>query len=186
MPPQWHSPQARVGDVGACVRSLLLSTKQLPDALAQWARGELTEEDVSDVYVRVGSDFNATVQAFAVHRVDLSDLHSVPNDLRAILEQTLAEDPSPAVLAASIPQLRAVLSRLLRGLQAKRSAWQRAKASAGVLKVKLEVDVPLVLPASAGPESVQDRDWGSLTGNGPAVSVFSPYVGYECIVAEDG
>ncbi|KAJ7060178.1 hypothetical protein C8F01DRAFT_1253509 [Mycena amicta] len=94
-------------------------------------RGDASESDVSDVYVRVGTDFNATVQAFAIHRIDLSELHSVPTDLRTVLEQCLAEDPSPDVLALFMPDLRAVLVKLLRGLQSKQEAWQRAKAAGG-------------------------------------------------------
>nr|GAT47986.1 bud site selection protein 6 [Mycena chlorophos] len=121
----------RSGDVPTAVRNLLESTKQLPDALRRWGYGEASESDVSDVYVAVGTDFNTMVQAFAVHHIDLSDLHSVPNDLRAVLEQCLAEDPTPQVLASFMPDLRAVLVRLLRGLQARQDAWQRAKAAMG-------------------------------------------------------
>ncbi|KAF7297378.1 Bud site selection protein 6 [Mycena indigotica] len=116
-------------NVPAAVRNLLTSTKQLPSILSRWARGEASETDVSNVYVRVGTDFNAAVQAFAIHSIDLSDLHSIPSELRTVLEQCLAEDPSPEILAMFAPDLRAVIVKLLRGLQAKQDAWKRAKAS---------------------------------------------------------
>ncbi|KAJ7457057.1 hypothetical protein FB451DRAFT_1047753 [Mycena latifolia] len=112
------------GDVPAAVRSLLLATKDLTKALTQWSRGQASETHVSDVYVQIGTDFNNTVQAFAHHRIDLSDIHSVPKELRTVLEQCLAEDPSPEVLALFMPGVKAVLVKLLRGLQARQDAWR--------------------------------------------------------------
>lgn len=41
-----------------------------------------------------------------------------------MLEQCLAEDPSPRVLAMFMPEVRQVLFKLLRGLQAKQEAWR--------------------------------------------------------------
>jgi hypothetical protein len=64
------------GDVSNSVRSLLLATKDLQDMLKQWSLGEATETQVSDVYVRIGTDFNTTVHAFAYHDIDL---RSVPS-----------------------------------------------------------------------------------------------------------
>jgi len=53
------------------VRSLLLATKQLQEVLHQWSAGQVTETDVSDVYVRIGTDFNHTLHAFAYHNIDM-------------------------------------------------------------------------------------------------------------------
>ncbi|KAJ7607492.1 hypothetical protein FB45DRAFT_947776 [Roridomyces roridus] len=112
------------GDVPTAVRNLLLSTKQLQQALSQWSLGQFTETQVSDIYVQVGTDFNSTIQAFAQHRIDLSEIYSVPKELRDVLEQCLAEDPSPEVLASFMPDIRRVLVMLLRGLQSKQNAWR--------------------------------------------------------------
>ncbi|KAJ3979579.1 hypothetical protein F5890DRAFT_1546172 [Lentinula detonsa] len=112
------------GDVPSAVRNLLLSMKQLQEALKHWSVGRVTEAQVSDVYVQIGTDFNATLHAFTYHKIDLSDLHSIPKDLRAVLEQCLGEDPSPQVLAIFMPQVRQVLHRLLRGLQSRQDAWR--------------------------------------------------------------
>lgn len=57
-----------------------------------------------------------------------SDIHSVPTELRAVLEQCLAEDPTPETLAIFMPDVRRVLFKLLRGLQSKQEVW-KAKAS---------------------------------------------------------
>ncbi|KAJ7658487.1 hypothetical protein B0H17DRAFT_1096855 [Mycena rosella] len=116
--------QHNLGDVPTAVRSLLLSTKQLQKSLSQWSVGQVSETQVSDVYVQIGTDFNNTIQAFAYHHIDLSDIHCVPGDLRTVLEQCLAEDPSPAVLAMFMPDVKQILVKLLRGLQARQEAWR--------------------------------------------------------------
>lgn len=55
-----------------------------------------------------------------------SDIHSIPKDLRLVLEQCLGEDPSPAILEIYMPQVRQVLYKLLKGLQARQDAWRAA------------------------------------------------------------
>ncbi|KAG7443356.1 uncharacterized protein BT62DRAFT_982073 [Guyanagaster necrorhizus] len=112
------------GDVPTAVHSLLLSTKQLQESLRLWSINQATETQVSDVYVQIGTQFNTTVHAFAHHKIDLSDIHSIPTDLRTVLEQCLAEDPSPQALAVYMPEVRRVLYKLLKGLQAKQDAWK--------------------------------------------------------------
>ncbi|KAF9072366.1 hypothetical protein BDP27DRAFT_1217713 [Rhodocollybia butyracea] len=121
-PPAFY--QRAQGDVPSAVRNLLLSMKQLQDVLKRWSVSQASESQVSDVYVQIGTDFNTTMHAFSYHKIDLSDIHSVPKDLRVVLEQCLAEDPSPQVLNVFMPQIRQVLYRLLHGLQAKQDAWR--------------------------------------------------------------
>ncbi|KAF9264012.1 hypothetical protein L218DRAFT_926823 [Marasmius fiardii PR-910] len=112
------------GDVPAAVRNLLLSMKQLQETLRQWSVGQASESRVSDVYVQIGTDFNTTMHAFAYHHIDLSEIHSIPKDLRTVLEQCLAENPSPEVLATFMPEVRKVLYRLLKGLNSRQEAWR--------------------------------------------------------------
>ncbi|KAK0207702.1 hypothetical protein IW262DRAFT_1281868 [Armillaria fumosa] len=112
------------GDIPTAVHALLLSTKQLQESLRLWSLNQATETQVSDVYVQIGTQFNTTIHAFAYHKVDLSDIHSIPTDLRTVLEQCLAEDPSPQALAMYMPEVRRVLYKLLKGLQAKQDAWK--------------------------------------------------------------
>ncbi|KAJ3718666.1 hypothetical protein EV361DRAFT_971060 [Lentinula raphanica] len=130
-PPTYY--QRAPGDVPSAVRNLLLSLKQLQDILKHWSVGQATEAQVSDVYVQIGTDFNATVHAFTYHKIDISDLHSIPKDLRAVLEQCLGEDPSPQVLAVFMPQVRQVLHRLLRGLQLRQDAWRAVGGQAPII-----------------------------------------------------
>ncbi|KAG6820411.1 hypothetical protein H0H93_000657 [Arthromyces matolae] len=120
--------QRNQADVSSCVRNLLIATKRLQELLKEWSRGQATETQVSDVYVQIGTDFNNTVRAFAYHQIDLSDIHSIPGELRVPLEQCLGEDPSPEVLEHYMPEVRRVLYKLLRGLQDRQDAW---RASSG-------------------------------------------------------
>ncbi|RPD64045.1 hypothetical protein L226DRAFT_521922 [Lentinus tigrinus ALCF2SS1-7] len=117
-------------EVQRAVSRLLSLTKQLQDVLNLWAHGSAYEEDVSDAYVLIGSQFDATVHAFWRVGVDLSDLFDVPMTLRTVLEGLLAEDPSPEVLARYMPTVRATLFKLLRGLQTKQAPYWAAVSRA--------------------------------------------------------
>lgn len=50
---------------------LFASTKKLLVALTQWSLMKVDEAYVSDVYVRVGNDFNAAITAFSQFNVDM-------------------------------------------------------------------------------------------------------------------
>ena len=118
----------------------------MQEVLRHWSKEQASEGDVSDVYVQIGHEFNAVIAAFAFHSIDLrcvgfyispvcklilssenlSDLHTVPAELRVVLERCLSEDPAPEVLENSLPDLRKTLYRLLKGLQARREPWRVA------------------------------------------------------------
>jgi hypothetical protein len=49
-----------------------MSIKQLLECLTQWSTKERSEENVSDVYVALGNDFNAAVAAFVACEIDMS------------------------------------------------------------------------------------------------------------------
>ena len=51
---------------------LLVSIKALLETLTAWSQSKKSEQDVSDVYVRLGNDFNAAVAAFAAFKIDMS------------------------------------------------------------------------------------------------------------------
>ncbi|KAI0063963.1 hypothetical protein BV25DRAFT_1837160 [Artomyces pyxidatus] len=113
-------------DVPRAVATLLATTQQLQEMLRLWSLQRLTEQDVSDVYVRLGTEFNATVAAFQQYGIDLSDLYSTPQDLRAVLEACLSEDASPQALAMYLPRVRQIIFNLLQGLKNKQPAYWRA------------------------------------------------------------
>ena len=136
------------GDVPGAVHNLIVSAKHLQELLQRWSVGQATEGQVSEAYVKIGTDFNATINAFLWHRIDLryvritpstcaygqgidinhSDIHSVPKDLRTVLENCLSEEQSPGTLERYMPEVRAVLYRLLKGLQSRQDEWRAVGA----------------------------------------------------------
>ncbi|KAK0457799.1 bud site selection protein 6 [Desarmillaria tabescens] len=111
--------------VESAVTRLLMSIKMLLEALTQWSLMEVDETHVSDVYVQLGNDFNAAVAAFAAFNIDMNELLSVPDDLRTVLEQCLAEDPTPENLEIYLPTVRQIITQLLQGLRGKQSIYRR-------------------------------------------------------------
>jgi hypothetical protein len=75
--------------------------------------------NVSDVYVRLGYEFNIACRAFNTIGVDTSDLGPVPDLLRNILEDTLSNEPSQASLEQYLPRIRDIIVTLLQGLKKK-------------------------------------------------------------------
>ena len=67
-----YSTQRPQVDILRAVTTLLETTKQLQEMLRLWSIQQATESQVSDVYVRVGTEFNATVTAFAVYSIDMT------------------------------------------------------------------------------------------------------------------
>ncbi|TIA78905.1 hypothetical protein E3P89_03825 [Wallemia ichthyophaga] len=107
------------------VTRLLVATKQLLEALNLWAQGRMSENGVSDVYVKLGNDFNAAVAAFGSVKIDMSDLINIPDQLRRHLESALSENASPAVLDRFLPPIRTIIINLLQGLKDKQAQWRR-------------------------------------------------------------
>lgn len=55
----------------SAVTRLLVSIKALLESLTKWSEQQITDMDVSDVYVRLGNDFNAAVAAFAAYGIEM-------------------------------------------------------------------------------------------------------------------
>ncbi|KAJ7588172.1 actin interacting protein 3-domain-containing protein [Mycena floridula] len=111
--------------VESAVTRLLVSIKQLLEALTKWSLLKIDENDVSDVYVRLGNDFNAAVAAFSAFGIDMAELMNVPDDLRNVLEQCLAEDATSDNLAIYLPTVRQIITNLLQGLRGKQSIYRK-------------------------------------------------------------
>ncbi|OBZ65280.1 hypothetical protein A0H81_14685, partial [Grifola frondosa] len=111
--------------VESAVTRLLVSIKALLESLTQWSKQEVDENQVSDVYVRLGNDFNAAVGAFAAFSIDMTELLTVPEDLRSVLETCLSEDATPENLEIYLPAVRKIITHLLQGLRGKQSIYRR-------------------------------------------------------------
>ncbi|SCV68500.1 BQ2448_621 [Microbotryum intermedium] len=111
------------------ITRLLVATKQLLEGLARWARGDLSEDAISEVYVKLGNDFNLAVAAFAKENIGMSELLSVPGDLRICLETCLSEEPSQATLERHLPKVRQIIIGLLHGLREKQRLYRDNSAA---------------------------------------------------------
>ncbi|KAF2280562.1 AIP3-domain-containing protein [Westerdykella ornata] len=112
-------PQQQLSQIEKSVTHLLVATKQLLETLTLWSRGTATESEVSDVYVRLGYEFNIASRAFNAIGVDTADLGNVPELLRGILEETLSQEASQASLDNFLPRIRDIIINLLQGLKKK-------------------------------------------------------------------
>ncbi|KAK9490939.1 actin interacting protein 3-domain-containing protein [Lipomyces doorenjongii] len=121
--------QVSVNTIESCVTKLLVATKQLLECLTQWAEGDRSDKDVSDVYVSLGNEFNTTSRAFQNIGIDVSDLGDVPGDLRVILEETLSRERSQAGLDIYLPAIREIIVKLLQGLRDKQGLLRRMMAA---------------------------------------------------------
>ncbi|KAI8959427.1 AIP3-domain-containing protein [Daldinia sp. FL1419] len=110
------------------VTHLLVATKQLLETLTQWSRGQATDTQVSDVYVRLGYEFNMACRAFTAINVDTSDLGNVPENLRHILEATLSQEANTESLEKYLPRIRDIIVHLLHGLKRKQQKLRQKQS----------------------------------------------------------
>ncbi|RYP69678.1 hypothetical protein DL771_005957 [Monosporascus sp. 5C6A] len=110
------------------VTHLLVATKQLLETLTQWSRGNASDSQVSDVYVRLGYEFNMACRAFTAINVDTSDLGNVPENLRHILEATLSQEASTESLEKYLPRIRDIIINLLHGLKRKQQKLRQKQS----------------------------------------------------------
>lgn len=125
------NPSQPLSQIEKSVTHLLIATKQLLETLTRWSRHNATEGDVSDVYVRLGYEFNIACRAFNSIGVDTADLGPVPELLRTILEETLSQDATPASLDLFLPQIRDIIIGLLHGLKKKQQRLRSRNGKEG-------------------------------------------------------
>ncbi|KAL4913543.1 actin interacting protein 3-domain-containing protein [Aspergillus aurantiobrunneus] len=184
-------PNGQISQIEKSVTHLLVATKQLLETLTQWSRRQVSENEVSDVYVRLGYEFNLACRAFSAIGVDTSDLGPVPDLLRTILEDTLSQDASPQSLDVFLPRIRDIIINLLHGLKRKqarlRSRQQKEdgrplpgrQASAGSLASEILPPYEEPPPAASSPKRPGRTRYdssGSLEDKPHAASRSSPDV----------
>ncbi|KAI5200982.1 AIP3-domain-containing protein [Aureobasidium subglaciale] len=122
------APQ-QLSTIEKSVTHLLVATKQLLETLTQWSRNAASESEVSDVYVRLGYEFNIACRAFNGIGVDTQDLGPVPDLLRGILEETLSQEASQQSLDRFLPRIRDIIINLLHGLKKKQQRLRQRTSS---------------------------------------------------------
>ncbi|GAA5860348.1 hypothetical protein JCM8547_003470 [Rhodosporidiobolus lusitaniae] len=123
-----HGPVS-TSNLESTITRLLVATKQLLEGLAKWSRGEVNEEAISAIYVKLGNDFNVACAAFARENISMNELLSVPSDLRICLETCLSDTPSQSTLERHLPQVRQIIIGLLHGLREKQRLYRDGVAA---------------------------------------------------------
>lgn len=118
-----------MNSIESSVTHLLVATKQLLESLTQWARGAASEQDVSDIYVNLGNEFNIACRAFLNAGLPVTDMGDVPQALRTVLEKALSEEASQENLDLYLPSIREIIINLLQGLKKKQAALRAAQGS---------------------------------------------------------
>lgn len=88
---------------------------------------------MSDVYVRLGYEFNIASRAFNAIGVDTTDLGNVPELLRGILEETLSQEASQTSLDNFLPRIRDIIINLLHGLKKKQQRLRQRTGRDGTI-----------------------------------------------------
>lgn len=140
------------------VTHLLVATKQLLETLTQWSRHQATDAQVSDVYVRLGYEFNIACRAFTAINVDTSDLGNVPELLRHILESTLSQEASVESLEKYLPRIRDIIINLLHGLKRKQQKLRQKQSRDGT-----PMNGEASLPRNSSVSSVGSANTGLTT-----------------------
>lgn len=65
-----------MSNIESSVTRLLVATKQLIEILTAWSRRQASETDVSDVYVRLGNEFNIARTSFEHAGIEMRYLPS--------------------------------------------------------------------------------------------------------------
>ncbi|GAA6024019.1 hypothetical protein JCM11491_000534 [Sporobolomyces phaffii] len=118
------NPAKSSSNLESTITRLLVCTKSLLEGLARWSRGEVNEEEISAIYVKLGNDFNVACAVFARENISMNELLSVPSDLRVCLETCLSDTPSQATLERHLPQVRQIIIGLLHGLREKQRLYR--------------------------------------------------------------
>ncbi|KAK4704862.1 hypothetical protein P7C70_g1354, partial [Phenoliferia sp. Uapishka_3] len=111
------------------ITRLLIATKQLLEGLAKWSREEVSDDAISAIYVKLGNDFNVACAAFSKENIGMSELLSVPAELRVCLESCLSDPPSQQTLERHLPKVRQIIIGLLTGLREKQRQYRDGVAA---------------------------------------------------------
>ncbi|CAI2171981.1 16337_t:CDS:2 [Funneliformis geosporum] len=113
-----------MSSIESIVTQLLITTRLLLEGLTGWSLGRMTEQQVSDTYVKLASELQTVIHIFGQSGIDMSDLASIPQDLRVCLENALSEEASPSALEAHLPKIKDIIVHLLQGLKAKQAIFR--------------------------------------------------------------
>ncbi|CAG8540081.1 4199_t:CDS:2 [Paraglomus occultum] len=123
--PQKRGSGSPMSNIEQSVTKLLVCTKQLLEGLTAWSQKRTTEQQVSDIYVKLIGEFHGVCHVFNRVGLETSDLKDIPEELRKCLEKALSEEASPESLEQYLPQIRDVIISLLQGLKANQALYRQ-------------------------------------------------------------
>ncbi|KAI9233109.1 hypothetical protein MVEG_10031 [Podila verticillata NRRL 6337] len=150
------------------VTKLLVATKQLLEGLTLWSMRKMSEEQVSDIFVQLATQFNLASQSFHEVGIDTSELAHIPDDLRNCLETALGEEPSPSSLDQYLPKIKEVIINLLQGLRLKQNLYREhyeAKTARLSTQLPPQPTTPTLPPPTQAPSPTPAPARSRISGN---------------------
>ncbi|RIB01241.1 actin interacting protein 3-domain-containing protein [Gigaspora rosea] len=129
------------------ITQLLVTTKSLLEALTAWSTGRVTEQQVSDIYVKLAIELNQVVHLFGQAGLDTSNMVNIPQDLKGCLENALCEEASPSSLDNHLPKIKEIIVNLLQALKTKQSIYRQTQNN-------YESNSPQPTSPVSGPQSI--------------------------------
>ncbi|KAJ8514741.1 hypothetical protein ONZ45_g7764 [Pleurotus djamor] len=111
--PPWLMPSLRVIKAEKVIEPVKQSCEELLQALKSWSQ---MRSRCSDGYVQLADSIIDVVEGFDSLGIDQSELFSIPEELRQVLETCLAKDTIPEDVELYLPAIRQITSRIT-GLQ---------------------------------------------------------------------
>ncbi|POS87877.1 hypothetical protein EPUL_000575, partial [Erysiphe pulchra] len=105
--------------IGKCITHICVAAKQLVETLKKWSQLQATNVQVSDIYVRIGNEFNLACRVFTAIDIDTSDIQKFLVLLRIVLETTLSQEPSIENLEKYLTRIQGTITNLLHWLKSK-------------------------------------------------------------------
>ncbi|KAK9459427.1 actin interacting protein 3-domain-containing protein [Lipomyces oligophaga] len=118
--------------IDVAVTRLLQSAQKMLESLPRWASNSWSDNDVSDIYVSLGTEFNTVCRAFQHAGISNSGFDDVPVVLRVVLEDALAKPKSQQTVAEYSPKIKNIIVRMLETLKQKQALQSSAASSSAV------------------------------------------------------
>ncbi|KAF9918148.1 Bud site selection protein 6 [Lobosporangium transversale] len=160
-----------VNPIEATVTKLLMATKQLLDGLTLWANRKASEDQVSDIFVQLATQFNLASQSFHEVGIDTSELAHIPDNLRNYLETALGEEPSPTSLDKYLPKIKEVIINLLQGLRLKQNLYREQYEARAI---RLQTPPPQQPPPPPPPGATTTAAASTSNAHRTRISVTQP------------
>ncbi|POS87885.1 hypothetical protein EPUL_000583 [Erysiphe pulchra] len=116
-----------ISQIEKSVSHVFVAAKQLLETLKKWSQLQASNVQVSDIYLRLGNEFNLACRVLTAIDINTSDLGKFLVLLRTVLKITLSQEPSAESLETYLPRIQEIIIRLLHGLKTKQQDIRRCQ-----------------------------------------------------------